>query len=430
MQFKNTEHGRICAIPCPGMGKVRPFKDRPNTFIPNKQLDLRVNLIERLMDEPFKGLHNLQELPNKLWQDLPALQSLEIGWNDLRKLNGTSFGGMGKRLRRLDVRNNEALREIEPDTFVGLDQLRYLNISGTLLAKVSAKVFKLPNLKELDLSSSNISSIEIEQNDNQSAKSSPIELLNLSKNELKTLEVTLLEGMNALKVLDLSENRWLCDEKMQKIVRKVDALYKSAANEKHKFELRNSEGTKCERPFTRKGASIFELLRANASELEYDERADTTPTTADVTQATTTTPIGPEGVVFGKENATIDWKSQMTLLVGSDSNDHLNFTALESGQLEDGRRPKYDINAVKYGEKSVVKKEANSLLSGVVVTLLVISTAFCIIIVARRKDDGKTKERAKNAEKVEDGEEKERESDRRPNRRRGEGTNHFAISTF
>uniref|UniRef100_A0A183BNH2 LRRCT domain-containing protein n=1 Tax=Globodera pallida TaxID=36090 RepID=A0A183BNH2_GLOPA len=357
-------------------------------------LDLRVNLIERLMDEPFKGLHNLQflslagnfirELPNKLWQDLPALQSLEIGWNDLRKLNGTSFGGMGKRLRRLDVRNNEALREIEPDTFVGLDQLRYLNISGTLLAKVSAKVFNLPNLKELDLSSSNISSIEMEQNDTQWAKSSsPIEWLNLSKNKLKTLEVTLLDGMNALKVLDLSENRWLCDEKMQKIVRKVDALYKSAANEKHEFELRNSEGTKCERPFTRKGASVFELLRANASELEYDERADTTPTNAKVTQTTTTAPIDPGGVLFGKENATIDWKS-MTLFVGSDSNEHLNFTALES-ELEDGRRPKYDINAVKYGEKSVTKKEANSLLSGVVVTLLVISTAFCIIIVARRK---------------------------------------------
>jgi hypothetical protein len=57
---------------------------------------------------------------------------------------------------------------------------------------------------------------------------------------------------------------------------------------------------------------------------------------------------------------------------------------LEENGREDAKKPKYDINVVKYGQKSLIKKEANTWLSGVIVTLLVIVTAFCIIIVARK----------------------------------------------
>lgn len=66
---------------------------------------------------------------------------------------------MSKKLERLNARNNEALREvsdgeengkifiklffikIEAETFNGLGQLRFLNLSGTSLGKIPANLF-------------------------------------------------------------------------------------------------------------------------------------------------------------------------------------------------------------------------------------------------------------------------------------------------
>jgi len=75
-------------------------------------------------------------------------------------------------------------------------------------------------------------------------------------------------------------------------------------------------------------------------------------------------------------------------LVGSNTDEHINFTSLlELDEIEDANKPKYDINAIRYGEKSFLPKKelANTWISGVTVTLLIITTAFCIIFVARHK---------------------------------------------
>ena len=78
-------------------------------------------------------------------------------------------------------------------------------------------------------------------------------------------------------------------------------MYKRAAVEKREFELVGAELTTCDRPFARRGEPIIELLKANASELIYNERLDTT-TSSRPTEATTR-----EG--FLPENATIDWNA-------------------------------------------------------------------------------------------------------------------------
>jgi hypothetical protein len=51
---------------------------------------------------------------------------------------------------------------------------------------------------------------------------------------------------------------------------------------------------------------------------------------------------------------------------------------------DDSGKPRYDINKVQYGEKFGVNG-SNTWVSGVVVTLLIIITAVCIILVVRRK---------------------------------------------
>jgi hypothetical protein len=159
----------------------------------------------------------------------------------------------------------------------------------------------------LDISASNISSIEA--NAFEGFKVS-LELLNIAGNNLKNLDVNLLAGMDSLKLLDLSENRWICDEKMQKIAEWLDERYKRVALEKVDFILRNGLGTICDRPYARRGESILDLIGVNGEELIYDERMDTT--TIMSTEGSTVDGLGGEegGGLFGAiENATIDWKA-------------------------------------------------------------------------------------------------------------------------
>lgn len=84
-----------------------------------------MNLIEKISAECFSGLGRLRfltiagnfirEIPtasgSDFWKDLPNLLHLDIGWNELRKLNKTTFNGINVNLERLNLRNNEELNE-------------------------------------------------------------------------------------------------------------------------------------------------------------------------------------------------------------------------------------------------------------------------------------------------------------------------------
>jgi hypothetical protein len=156
----------------------------------------------------------------------------------------------------------------------------------------------------LDLSTANLSSVDPSAFD---AFKGSLELLSLAGNSLRRLDDRLLAYMDALKAVDLSDNPWLCDERMQRIATLLDDAYKRAAAAKRDFELRHSERTTCDRPFTRRGQSIFELVAVNASELVYNERADTTTTMA--AAVTTEMPADENGTAAADAAATIDWKA-------------------------------------------------------------------------------------------------------------------------
>ncbi|KAL7074120.1 hypothetical protein ACQ4LE_006697 [Meloidogyne hapla] len=122
-----------------------------------EMLDLRVNLIERLENECFGGLDNLnslslagnflKELPPKIWKDLPNLENLDLGWNDFRSLNKSSFEEISLKIERINLRNNEVLKQIENGTFDGLN-LRHLNLSTTMLGKIVKGQLNLPKLEK------------------------------------------------------------------------------------------------------------------------------------------------------------------------------------------------------------------------------------------------------------------------------------------
>jgi len=108
-------------------------------------------------------------------------------------------------------------------------------------------------------------------------------------------------------MLDLSNNPWICDENLQQISLLIEDKYKIAALERNEFELRGAHKTQCDRPYIRRGESIFSLVGINSSELSYNEGEDTTIAT---TSKTSTTNGGEENLFGGNvENATIDWKA-------------------------------------------------------------------------------------------------------------------------
>jgi hypothetical protein len=140
--------------------------------------------------------------------------------------------------------------------------------------------------KELHLADANLE--EIEPSAFDSFKKS-LEILNLGKNKLRTLNAQILDGMSSLYDIDLSQNAWLCDDKLLKgffkfiegfiycvysVVNAVQKMYQAARNVSTDFELRNEALTICSRPYSWQNKTIFDLPEGSAK--PYDERLDTT----------------------------------------------------------------------------------------------------------------------------------------------------------
>lgn len=379
-----------------------------------ESLDLRVNLIEKISAECFSGLGRLRfltiagnfirEIPtasgSDFWKDLPNLLHLDIGWNELRKLNKTTFDGINVNLERLNLRNNEELNEIEDGAFERMMSLKYLNISGTKLKEISAGLFRNANLRELDVSSSSLEAIDPNSFENFKKD---LEILNISKNKLRSLDPKLFQGNSAMYELDLSENNWLCDTNLFHVLKLIKEKFLDVKNNSVEFELKNRDTTICDRPYFRRGQPIFGLLKENISSLNYDETIDTT--TEMIVQKENTTDFD----IFSLLNST-NFNSSLAsaiLEVGKEenTNEHENLvlnrtfseSLLDSNANDDMGRPPYDINQIKYGDKAD-KKDSNTLLSGVVVTFLIIVTAICVILVARKKNRSKEPEIRKREE--------------------------------
>lgn len=100
------------------------------------------------------------------------------------------------------------ISKIEDENFIGLTTITKLNISQNLIKNLVGPVFRpLTSLKILDLSKNQIEKLDHGDLFNLDYKDeSKLEILNLSRNRLRSLNSSIFESLTELKILDLSYN--------------------------------------------------------------------------------------------------------------------------------------------------------------------------------------------------------------------------------
>uniref|UniRef100_A0AC34F5C5 Uncharacterized protein n=1 Tax=Panagrolaimus sp. ES5 TaxID=591445 RepID=A0AC34F5C5_9BILA len=323
-----------------------------------EELDIRVNLLETIEAGSFAPLKNLQKLSlagnflnetsmgPEIWKGLKNLDTLDLGWNELFILPADSFKGLNT-LTSLSLRHNEKLQKIEMGAFTDLNKVQFLNLSGTAMTKIEHSIMKeLISLQEIHLSNCNISSIEAGTFDLQK---STLQKLSLNGNQLRNLDIKVLKELYSIQEIDLTESS-------------------------RPFFLMGSSETKCSRPYTKEGLGILELTQEDLN-IVYNATYDTTTTT------TTTVATRIEATTASSndfENITAINFEEIFHVVGVNGNDTLD-------AIEDARKPPYDINKVKYGQKTTSKNPTNSLFATIAGSALVVITVVSILLMVRHR---------------------------------------------
>ncbi|XP_054464058.1 leucine-rich repeat-containing protein 4B isoform X2 [Anoplopoma fimbria] len=202
-------------------------------------LQLSKNQIRQIEVGAFNGLPNLNTLelfdnrltlvPSHAFEYLSKLRELWLRNNPIETLPGYAFHRVPS-LRRLDLGELKKLDFISDAAFVGLINLRYLNL-GMCGLKDIPKLTALVRLEELELSGNKLEIIRpgsfqglvslrklwlmhsqvsvIERNAFDDLKS--LEELNLSHNSLHSLPHDLFTPLHQLERVHLNHNPWICN---------------------------------------------------------------------------------------------------------------------------------------------------------------------------------------------------------------------------
>ncbi|XP_075937212.1 leucine-rich repeat-containing protein 4B isoform X2 [Anarhichas minor] len=202
-------------------------------------LQLSKNQIRQIEVGAFNGLPNLNTLelfdnrltlvPSHAFEYLSKLRELWLRNNPIETLPGYAFHRVPS-LRRLDLGELKKLDFISDAAFVGLVNLRYLNL-GMCGLKDIPKLTALVRLEELELSGNRLEIIRpgsfqglvslrklwlmhsqvsvIERNAFDDLKS--LEELNLSHNSLHSLPHDLFTPLHQLERVHLNHNPWICN---------------------------------------------------------------------------------------------------------------------------------------------------------------------------------------------------------------------------
>ncbi|XP_020788897.1 leucine-rich repeat-containing protein 4B [Boleophthalmus pectinirostris] len=202
-------------------------------------LQLSKNQIRQIEVGAFNGLPNLNTLelfdnrltlvPSHAFEYLSKLRELWLRNNPIETLPGYAFQRVPS-LRRLDLGELKKLDFISDAAFVGLVNLRYLNL-GMCGLKDIPKLTALVRLEELELSGNRLEIIRpgsfqglialrklwlmhsqvsvIERNAFDDLKN--LEELNLSHNSLHSLPHDLFTPLHQLERVHLNHNPWVCN---------------------------------------------------------------------------------------------------------------------------------------------------------------------------------------------------------------------------
>ncbi|KAL0993312.1 hypothetical protein UPYG_G00105960 [Umbra pygmaea] len=202
-------------------------------------LQLSKNRISQIEVGAFNGLPNLNTLelfdnrltlvPSQAFEYLSKLRELWLRNNPIETLPSNAFHRVPS-LRRLDLGELKRLHYISNDAFVGLVNLRYLNL-GMCGLKDIPNLTALVRLEELELSGNRLEIIRpgsfqglvalrklwlmhsqvkvIERNAFDDLKN--LEELNLSHNSLHSLPHDLFTPLHQLERVHLNHNPWVCN---------------------------------------------------------------------------------------------------------------------------------------------------------------------------------------------------------------------------
>uniref|UniRef100_A0A8R1Y104 LRRCT domain-containing protein n=1 Tax=Onchocerca volvulus TaxID=6282 RepID=A0A8R1Y104_ONCVO len=261
----------------PGCSLTVIHKDTFQGLMKLTELDLRINLLSEVECGSFAWTPNLRRLSlagNYLneslacwWDGLEHLEELDLGWNEFSFLENNAFSKLGATLGFLNLRHNKRLEHIDEDAFNGLSNLHRLNISEISITEFNNTLRHLPSLKffqfsqeikELDVGNGKLQRIDESDLEAQNEK---LERLILRNNQLTTLSRNVLENMKSLRILDLSNNQWLCDENMEAVVEEIELKYKEAILLDQEFMLLHANETTCNRPHNLQGQVIMNVIK-------------------------------------------------------------------------------------------------------------------------------------------------------------------------
>lgn len=202
--------------------------------------DLLTSASTNLEDLDLHGL-NLDEIPDDLFRTVPYVEKLIVSGNRLETVPGEALSQM-RRLTSLDLSDNfirvirdidfqglESLEElqlnrirnlerIENGAFVTLRNLRIFSCSFNAgLRTIQSGAFPEPETESQEMTTYDNDDAPLPDMDGRdSRKSSPwhLEEVHLRQNALTTLPRSLLPW-TAIRYVDLSENPWTCDCRMQ-----------------------------------------------------------------------------------------------------------------------------------------------------------------------------------------------------------------------
>jgi len=186
-------------------------------------IDLSSNRIEHLNSAVFKGLGAFNELTkltglsmqgNKLSEIMPgtfenksSLEYLGISSNRIEHLDSDVFSGLVN-LKSVHLTANK-LKYLHPDTFLGLPKFQNLKLGKNpgLQIPTDGNFINSHSLTLLDISNCNVSSLSVETFANVSA----LQWLDLSYNNLTTVDINILKALPNLSTLYLNANPLQCD---------------------------------------------------------------------------------------------------------------------------------------------------------------------------------------------------------------------------
>ena len=209
---------------CLYKNKIRLFKN--DSFVSLIELEI-LNVVScglRTIElGAFNGLTKLTglgiwgneicEIKPGTFENMISLKLLDIGNNRLVKLHSGVFSGLLK-LTYINLGINK-LQHLHPDTFSALPTLEGLDLSFNpgLHIPTDCNFINSHSLLLLGITDCNVSSVSVETFANVSA----MEMLDLSYNNLRTLDINILRALPKLSLLYLYGNSLQCDCQLKEV---------------------------------------------------------------------------------------------------------------------------------------------------------------------------------------------------------------------